>query len=194
MKYSLHSLFLYISIFFMYFSIELIRESDRQAEANWAVAENVITSNQVKEKKRQELNEAIHPSRKPLHKFFLLISFITSCAALAMLIGQIVGLVFQSNNGPVEYVLRFYTIVLCIVCIMVEYEWTVFGRESKILHFWITRGLYYAFIGVLGLDQIVQVAQARMLQRLTLQQQQYLQIVQILTKTITREIKQKQYL
>ena len=89
-----------------------------------------------------------------MDKFFLLISFITSCAALAMLIGQIVGLVFQSNNGPVEYVLRFYTIVLCIVCIMVEYEWTAFGRESKILHFWITRGLYYAFIGVLGLDQI----------------------------------------
>lgn len=69
-----------------------------------------------------------------------------------MAAGQFVGYVFQ-KDGPVQYVLRLYVVALSFLAILVEVEWTKFARESAILRIWITRGLFYAFIGVLGLEQ-----------------------------------------
>lgn len=74
------------------------------------------------------------------------------CAAAAMAVGQIIGLAFQTGR-PVEYVLRVYVLLQCFLVILIEFEWTSFARESKILQFWVTRGIFYAFIGVLGLDE-----------------------------------------
>ena len=77
---------------------------------------------------------------------------VSGIAALNMFIGQVVGIFFQ-EDGPIQYVLRFYVMLLCALAILVELEWTRFGRESKVLQNWITRGSYYGFIGVIGLEE-----------------------------------------
>lgn len=79
-------------------------------------------------------------------------SGIAALSALNMCIGQVVGFKFQ-QEGPVQYVMRFYVMILCILAILVELEWTKFARESFVLRMWVTRGLFYIFIGVLGLEQ-----------------------------------------
>lgn len=69
-----------------------------------------------------------------------------------MAVGQFLGIYFQSV-GPIQYVLRIYVIILCLLVMANELEWTIFTRDSMILKHWITRGLFYAFIGVLGLEE-----------------------------------------
>jgi hypothetical protein len=98
---------------------------------------------------REELN---HPSRTPLHKLFILISFLTAATSLCMAVGQLLGIVYQSD-GPIEYVLNGYIILFCCLIIFNELQWTLFTRDSKILKYWVTRGLLYAFVGVIGLEQ-----------------------------------------
>jgi len=92
------------------------------------------------------------PARNLCHKLFILISVLTGLCALWMAIGQVLGFVVYENT-PVEYTLRAYIIVFCILVILVELEWTKFVRESRLLSNWITRGLIYVFIGVLGLQE-----------------------------------------
>lgn len=92
----------------------------------------------------------MHPTRRPIHKLFILISAVTGLSALCMLIGQFLGLQIQ-ESGPVQYVVRLYVIALCILAILVELEWPKFARE--LLNNWIFRGLCYTFIGVLGLEE-----------------------------------------
>lgn len=87
-----------------------------------------------------------------MHKFFNFISLVVILAAINMAVGQFVGMKFETV-GPIQYVLRIYVIVLCLLVILVELEWTRFARESFILRMWITRGLFYAFIGILGLEE-----------------------------------------
>lgn len=136
----------FILFFFLY------REMDRQAERDWQNAEQVITTNLRNEERKRKLHEDMNPSRRPLHRICVLISLLTGLAAFAMGVGQVVGLIFQSD-GPIQYVLRVYIMLLCILAILIELEWTKFARESKIFSVWISRGCYYAFIGVLGLEQ-----------------------------------------
>ena len=67
-------------------------------------------------------------------------------------IGQFAGMIYLQESG-IQWVLRIYVILLCFLAVLVELEWTKFARESAILKFWITRGLFYCFVGVLGLEQ-----------------------------------------
>lgn len=92
----------------------------------------------------------MHPTRRPIHKAFILVQTVTGFAALSMLIGQFAGLRIQ-NSGPVQYVIRLYVIALCFLAILAQLGWTKFARES--LHNWVFRGCCYTFIGVLGLDE-----------------------------------------
>lgn len=101
---------------------------------------------------RARLQEEQYPTRHPVHKCFLLISCLTVLAALSMGLGQVLGISFQMV-GPIQYVMRLYVIALCLLVIMAELEWTTFARDSLILNVWITRGLIYAFIGTLGLEE-----------------------------------------
>lgn len=92
------------------------------------------------------------PTRRLLHKFFILVSVVTALVALWMAAGQILGIVVY-ENGPVEYVLRGYVILLCLLVCLIELEWPAFARESSVLHNWVSRGLLYVFIGVIGLQE-----------------------------------------
>ena len=112
-------------------------------------AKNEATSRQ--EAQQAQLEDEMHPKRRAFHKFMYVIRYIVVVAALNMLIGQIVGMIFE-NVGVVEYIMRIYVIVLCVLVMCVELEFTKFARESMIFHVWVTRGLFYGFIGVLGLE------------------------------------------
>jgi hypothetical protein len=87
-----------------------------------------------------------------LHRFFILVSILAIAAAVNMMAGQFIGIAYKSI-GPIQYVLRLYVIGLCALVILNELEWFRLTTESKILHWWIPRGVLYAFIGVLGLEE-----------------------------------------
>lgn len=67
-------------------------------------------------------------------------------------IGQFLGVLYDKQD-PIQWVLRIYVTVLCVLILLNELEWTKYTRDSIILRFWVTRGCYYAFVGVLGIDQ-----------------------------------------
>ena len=54
---------------------------------------------------------------------------------------------------PVQGVMRCYVVLMCLLVILNELQWTQFIRESAILRIWITRGIFYSFVGVLGMDE-----------------------------------------
>ena len=66
--------------------------------------------------------------------------------------GQIVGMTFEDID-VVSYVMRTYVIVLCLLVVFIEAEWTALVQNSSILRYWITRGLFYSFVGVIGIQQ-----------------------------------------
>lgn len=98
-------------------------------------------------------NEELHPSRRLTQKLLIGYRLVTGVAALNMAAGQVLGIVFQPSTGPVQYVLRFYVVMLCVLVVLNELEYFTLTVESRILHNWITRGALYAFIGLLGLDE-----------------------------------------
>mmetsp|Transcript_31568 Transcript_31568/g.65945 ORF Transcript_31568/g.65945 Transcript_31568/m.65945 type:complete len:209 (-) Transcript_31568:853-1479(-) len=112
------------------------------------------------ENKTGEMSEALqaefdaetNPRRKCLQTNVMTVSFLAGVFLSLMCIGQIVGMVFQ-DIGPISYILRFYTMILCFLGILVELEWTKFVTKSTILNNWISRGFFYSFIGVLGLQE-----------------------------------------
>jgi hypothetical protein len=105
------------------------------------------------EEMQDQIQEEKHPTRRPMHKCCILISLMTCLAAALMCVGQILGIFVFRSFGPIQYVLHFYVLLLCLIVVLVELEWTPVGRESFIFSYWITRGMSYAFIGVLGLEE-----------------------------------------
>jgi hypothetical protein len=47
------------------------------------------------EERRAQYEEEVHPSRRWLHKFFVLVSIVAGIAAFSMGLGQFLGIVFQ---------------------------------------------------------------------------------------------------
>lgn len=56
--------------------------------------------------------------------------------------------------SPVQSVMMCYVIALCVIMILNELEWAKFIHDSAIFKVWITRGLFYAFIGVICMEGI----------------------------------------
>ena len=92
------------------------------------------------------------PKKSCMHRLFNLISFLMGTTALLMTTGQLAGL-YLYEVDPLEGVVRCYVVLMCFVILLNELEWTKFIRDSAILHIWITRGIFYSFVGVLGLEE-----------------------------------------
>lgn len=101
-------------------------------------------------RRRRKLDDI--PARRNVHKVFILIAVLTSLCALSMAVGQILG-TFVYENTVVTYVLRGYVILLCGLVLLIELEWPRPVRETPIFRNWVTRGLLYAFIGVVGMQE-----------------------------------------
>ena len=98
------------------------------------------------------LQEELHPQRNWFHKFTRFIGCIVSLSTLLMGSAQIVGIAYQAET-PIQYVVHVYVLLLCFLALLTELEWTSMVTDSKILHNWVTRGMFYALIGTLGLLQ-----------------------------------------
>lgn len=129
---------------------------DEEAVKSWEEQEKALSDHQQERSRsmasNNNTNELLHPKRKCLHRIFVLIKLITLLAALAMAIGQLVGIILK-QVGPIQYVLRIYIIVFCFVIFINEMEWTAMIRESQVLSNWVTRGAIYSFVGVIGLEE-----------------------------------------
>jgi hypothetical protein len=126
--------------------------NDTQAIEAWSKQADQNAAAQRQSALQTQLQEETHPRRKFFHTLVVLVSCVTILSAVNMGVGQLVGMVFE-EVGPVQYVMRVYVIALCLLAILVELEWTKFARESAIFRIWISRGLFYAFVGVLGLEE-----------------------------------------
>jgi hypothetical protein len=115
-------------------------DDDTHAIDTWSKKEQETARQERNEELRAQYEEEVHPSRRWLHKFFVLVSVVSGIAAFSMGLGQFIGIAFQ-QVGPVQYVLRVYVIILCFLVILNELEWTKYTRESKIMRIWITRGM-----------------------------------------------------
>jgi uncharacterized PurR-regulated membrane protein YhhQ (DUF165 family) len=87
-----------------------------------------------------------------LHKLFKLLNMITICSALCMALGQCAGVFFE-KLGMVDYVLRIYVLLFCLLVVLNETDLFSLTRDSKLLRIWVFRGAFYGFIGVLGLSE-----------------------------------------
>ena len=102
------------------------------------------------DKVQRKMNTVIG-DRSCAHKTFNLISIITGLTAINNIVGQCIALWFEGNK-PMEVLLRIYVIGLCTLAILIEKESIAFIRDSPIVMNWIPRGLFYVFIGVLGVN------------------------------------------
>jgi len=100
-------------------------------------------------KKKQVLDL---PARRNSHKCFLLVSLLTALSAVWMAIGQVLGIIVYENT-IVTYTLRGYVILLCLLVVLVELEWPQAVREMFLFRHWVSRGLFYTFIGVVGMQE-----------------------------------------
>ena len=105
---------------------------------------------QTKSKRHGKLDDI--PARRAFHKFFILVAILASLSALCMAAGQILG-IFIYENGPVQHALRGYVLILCVLVILIEIEWPTAIHETFLFRNWISRGLLYVFIGVIGMQE-----------------------------------------
>lgn len=86
------------------------------------------------------------------HRMFLMLSIVTALTGLNNVVAHLLALLFYGKyeNGT-EVVLRYYTIGLCLVVILIETDQTALVRQSLVFRHFATRGVFYSFLGVLGL-------------------------------------------
>lgn len=133
----------------------LHRNNEREASLvteTWERHEQTVAADNRRREALARLEEERNPSRRCMHRFFRMISLVTGICGLLMGAGQIVGMTFE-NLDIIAYVMRGYVIVLCLLIVLNEAEWTSMIKNSSILRYWITRGLFYSFVGVVGIQQ-----------------------------------------
>jgi hypothetical protein len=135
------------------------RADDQHAESSWtrqeeANAQETLRERLIEEEAGEDDNdEELYPSRRWIHRALIAVSVLTGVAAIGMIAGQAIGYFFQVG-GLIQYFLRFYVVLLSLIVVLNELEWTTFVRESGVLKHWVSRGLLYGFIGLLGLEQM----------------------------------------
>jgi MFS family permease len=129
------------------------REDDQDAESSWARQEEATAQEALRERLIEDDDEELYPSRRWIHRGFVAVSVLTGATAVGMVAGQALGFFFQVG-GPIQYFLQFYVVLLSFIVVLNELEFTAFVRESGVLKHWVSRGLLYAFIGLLGLEQM----------------------------------------
>jgi hypothetical protein len=101
-----------------------------------------------------ERQEELNPKRTCSHKCFRMVKVVALVSALAMGIGQIVGIAFPGEGlDPIQYILHIYMLAFCVVMVLTELEWAQFLVGSGLLQNWISRGVTYSFVGVIGISE-----------------------------------------
>mmetsp|Transcript_39651 Transcript_39651/g.48279 ORF Transcript_39651/g.48279 Transcript_39651/m.48279 type:complete len:262 (+) Transcript_39651:160-945(+) len=139
---------------------ESVRLTDADLEANRKVTndddEPVLNEWSKKEQENrqvQQLQDELYPKRTFVHNWFIMVSILAGVSAFLMGVGQFIGLFYQ-ESGPVQSVVRVYMMAMCGLIVLNELEWLSFTRDSKLLWIWISRGIVYSFVGVIGIQEI----------------------------------------
>eukprot|EP00591_Stephanopyxis_turris_P005714 CAMPEP_0195509538 /NCGR_PEP_ID=MMETSP0794_2-20130614/2448_1 /TAXON_ID=515487 /ORGANISM="Stephanopyxis turris, Strain CCMP 815" /LENGTH=286 /DNA_ID=CAMNT_0040636783 /DNA_START=24 /DNA_END=884 /DNA_ORIENTATION=+ len=103
--------------------------------------------------KKSRERESHPPGR--LLSFFVLISTITIISSLCMVASQFLPLFFAENHRltALQYALRLYMLVFCVVSALNELEYTSWIRNSALLKNFISRGFIYGFLGLIGMEE-----------------------------------------
>lgn len=90
--------------------------------------------------------------RSFLHRVYRFFKFITISLSLLLLIAQIVSVAFLPFDG-VELVLKIFLSTFSALIILNELEWWGMLRDSPMFWNWIPRGYFYAFIGMVSIEE-----------------------------------------
>jgi len=127
------------------------------AEDEWSNYEAKVQEKTDATAKYETQQNDLFPKRKILHKFFILYSLFVGLTALLLGIGNFLVVFYEDvgsdPNEFIYYVISVYLLLMCITAVLVELEYTMFVAESKVLIYWVTRGMIYVFIGVLSLNE-----------------------------------------
>lgn len=92
------------------------------------------------------------------HVFFNIYGTLAGLSSILLCVAQFIGFTIEDMpediNQVKQYCIAIYLIVMCFLSLLNELEWCTFIFNSKILSFWISRGLLYAFMGFLSLYQL----------------------------------------
>jgi len=97
----------------------------------------------------------VSPQRTTFHKCINVIRFGVIVCAFNMGAGEIVScyLIPSNSLSLTETILRMYMLVFCSITILNELEVWKFITHNALLKNWISRGCFYAFVGILGLEE-----------------------------------------
>jgi len=126
-------------------------------EKDWSNSEEKPQEKADKTATYEAQQNDLFPRRKILHNFFILYSFFVALTAVLLGVGHFL-IVFYEDVGSdaneiLYYVISVYLLLMCTTAVLVEFEYTMFIAESKLLMHWVTRGAIYVFIGVLSLNE-----------------------------------------
>jgi hypothetical protein len=119
--------------------------------AQWDQVAEANQQNESHQELRQELDQELHPQRPCALQLFGCLNVITTIVTIGMALGQFLGLVFDPHQDILELVLRIYVLAFCTLIICNEFQISTWTRDATLLRFWVTRGILYAFVGMLGL-------------------------------------------
>lgn len=86
------------------------------------------------------------------------IQVLTSTSIVIALLVQTIIIAFCNDhlitcNGIITLLFRLFSLMFSIMCLFCEMEWTELIRTSTILQLWITRGLFYIYIGLMVMKE-----------------------------------------
>jgi hypothetical protein len=134
-----------------------------------------------KEALEAQFLEDTNPHRTCLNHFCVALSYFTSLVALIIGILEVFCFFFLTMT-LLENILSFYIILFCLLIIITETNLFNLTKESKILNVWALRGLFYVFVGVLGLNAI---NTAVMVQGAEFQRTVFQRLVQVFSLVLT---------
>lgn len=127
------------------------------AEQDWANYEEKVEEHAERTAQFEQQQNELFPKRKIAHKLFIIYSCIVGFTSVLLGIGNFLAVFYEevgtSSNDILRYIISVYLLLMTGMVVIVELEWTVLIAESKLLIWWVTRGLVYVFIGVISLNQ-----------------------------------------
>ena len=113
---------------------------------------------------KRDLQSNLHGNRTEIKKvyrgwclsFFLCLSIFSILSAIGIIIAQIGTLSYDGRSltsMPQTVAIRAYGVLFASIIIFTELRWTKMINESTFLQNWVTRGLFYVFVGLLTLEQ-----------------------------------------
>lgn len=140
-----------------------------EEEHNWDKEPNqkaTKTKKQIEKDKELAQDALRRPHRTCCHRIFNLITFIAVVTLICLLLTQALPLFFVKGVSVLQYTLRCYVSIFCLIFILTELDAPLnFLRSSKSLQNWISRGFLYSFVGLIGAEESLAVRVQDVLQQ-----------------------------